>query len=154
MPARYAFRWSLVALILAVQALAVYAEMPVSKDEHGVAIKGYDPVAYFLNGKPMRGNPAYEFVWQNSSWHFTSADHRDRFAAAPERYAPRYGGFCAVGLSSDVVAGADPNVFKIIDGKLYLGYDRMALKKLEGEPAGIIRKADTNWNRRTELAAR
>lgn len=154
MPARYVFRWSLVALIIAFQALAVSAQMPVSRDDHGVAIKGYDPVAYFLDGKPMKGNPAYKFEWQNSSWHFTSADHRDRFAAAPERYSPQYGGFCAVGLSVDVVAGADPQVFKIIDGKLYLGYDRPALKKLETEPAGTIRKADVNWNRRTELAAR
>jgi len=161
MPARYFLKNCLITLAIVLPALAaapvIFAgsvTMPVSQDEYGIAIKGYDPVAYFLKGRPVKGDPSYQFVWQDARWHFTNADYRDKFATAPERYAPQYGGFCAIGLSVDVVAGADPQVFKIIDGKLYLGYDRSALKKLEKDPAGSIRKADTNWNRRTDLAAR
>jgi YHS domain-containing protein len=65
----------------------------VNQTEFGVAIGGYDPIAYFTEGRAVRGEEKYEFSWQGARWYFASSEHRDRFVAQPERYAPQYGGF-------------------------------------------------------------
>lgn len=70
-----------------------FAIEPVNKTSDGVAIKGYDPVAYFTDGKPVKGSTAFEYVWMGAKWHFSSAAHRDLFMKDPERYAPKYGGY-------------------------------------------------------------
>lgn len=67
--------------------------IPINKDDLGIAIKGYDTVAYFTDGRAVKGNPEFEAVWQDARWHFVSAAHRDMFKAEPERYAPQYGGY-------------------------------------------------------------
>jgi hypothetical protein len=126
---------------------------PVNKDEYGVAIKGYDAVAYFEDGHAEKGNPAYEYVWQDARWYFTSAGHRDQFAAAPERYAPAYGGFCATGMAAGMLVGVDPEAFKIIDGKLYLNYNHSTQVEFEASAAANIQKANMNWARKSKAAA-
>lgn len=66
---------------------------PVNKTSDGIAIKGYDPVAYFAQGKPVKGNRDLEYVWMGAKWHFSSAEHRDLFSKDPGKYAPKYGGY-------------------------------------------------------------
>ena len=95
---------------------------PVNQSSDGVAVEGYDPVAYFTDSKPVKGSSQYTYRWQGAIWHFASAQHRDAFAKSPESYAPQYGGYCAYGVSQGHTAPVDPAAWKIINGKLYLNY--------------------------------
>jgi hypothetical protein len=85
-----------------------------------LAIKGYDPVSYFTAGKAERGSPEIEFEWDEHRYRFASAEHRDLFKADPVRYAPRFADFCAMALARGQVFEADPEVFLVSEGKLYL----------------------------------
>ncbi len=84
---------SIVTLLGALTVLPVYADLPVNSTDAGVAIKGYDPVAYFTESRAVKGSREHAFQWRESTWHFSSDAHRERFASDPERYAPKYGGF-------------------------------------------------------------
>ena len=117
----------------------------INKTSAGLAIKGYDPVAYFEDGKPTKGNPAYSFQWNGATWQFSSAAHREAFAKNPNRYAPQYGGFCAYGVSEGHTAPIDPEAWSIIDGKLYLNYDKQVREDWKKDTEGRIHKADQNW---------
>lgn len=114
-------------------------------DDDGLAIRGTDPVAYFTQGKPVPGVAAYEYVWNNATWRFVSAENRDKFMANPEKYAPQYGGFCAWAVSQGYTASIDPNAWRIVDGKLYLNYSQRIQKRWEKDISGNIAKADANW---------
>ena len=118
---------------------------PINKDGSGVAIKGYDPVAYFTQSKPVKGSSAFTHQWMNSTWWFASAEDRDEFARNPEKYAPQYGGYCAYGVSQGHTAPIDPEAWTIIEGKLYLNYSKGVQKKWEQDVPGNIVKADRNW---------
>ncbi len=96
----------------------------VNKDGKSVAIKGYDAVAYFRQGAPVKGSPAFKQQWMGATWLFSSAEIRDLFAADPDKYAPRYGGYCAYAVSEGHTASIDPEAWKIVDGKLYLNYSK------------------------------
>ena len=141
-------------LFLAVLLLAVigmpdlptaWAIKPVNIDTQGLAIKGYDPVAYFTEGRAMKGSKAFAHEWLGETWHFANARHRDLFAADPVKYAPQFGGYCALGVAYDQnTANIDPEAWRIIDGKLYLTYDKGSAAELEEIP-GELTKAKTNW---------
>ena len=90
--------------------------------ETRLAISGYDPVAYFTDGKPVPGLTEFEHVWHDARWRFASAAHRDLFVGDPNRYAPQYDGYCAMGLAMEKghKATADPEAWVIVDGKLYV----------------------------------
>ena len=109
------------------------------------AIKGYDPVAYFTDGKPVEGSDQYEFKWQGATWRFASADHLDKFKAMPEAYAPQYGGYCAYAVSQGYTAKIEPDAWKIVDGKLYLNYDKGIQAKWQAKQAEYIAAANKNW---------
>lgn len=115
--------------------------------ENGVAIRGFDPVAYFEEGRPVRGNAAFHHAWHGATWHFASARHRDLFATHPERYTPAYGGFCAFAVSEGYTAPIDPKAWRIVDGRLFLNYDRAIQARWERDMPGRIRRGDTNWPR-------
>ena len=85
-----------------------------------MAIKGYDPVAYFTDGKPTVGVPAFEYEWDEHVWRFSSAKHLELFKADPARYAPQFGNYCAMALSMGQIVTADPKNWLISDGKLYV----------------------------------
>ena len=88
----------------------------------GVAIMGYDTVAYFTDGKPMKGSEEFSYDWLGTPWYFANAEHRDMFAADPGKYAPQFGGYCTLGIAFDghVSENIDPETaWRIIDGKLY-----------------------------------
>jgi YHS domain-containing protein len=109
------------------------------------AILGYDPVAYFTAGKPMKGSDAFVTQWMGAKWKFASQANLDAFKASPERYAPQYGGYCAYGVSQDNLVSIEPDKFRIIDGKLYLNYDADIQSRWLKDPAGYIRSADTKF---------
>ena len=93
---------------------------PAIAQERPLAIKGYDPVAYFTDGKPVPGLPEIEYEWDELRFRFASAEHRERFKADPARYAPQFGNFCAMALSKGEIVVADPENWLISDGKLYV----------------------------------
>lgn len=110
-----------------------------------IAIKGYDTVAYFQNGQALKGNKAFSFDWHSLTWHFLSKEHRDLFAANPEKYAPQYDGYCAWAMTEKRKAITDPEVWKIVDGRLYLNCSKAAFDKWSRDIPGNIKKADANW---------
>jgi hypothetical protein len=114
-------------------------------DSANVAIHGYDTVAYFTEGKPVKGSSEFEHVWEDTRWHFTNATNRDLFAANPDRYAPQYGGYCALGIAAGEYAHVDPEAWAIIDGKLYLNKSKKYLAIWEEAPAAHIWVSEHNW---------
>ncbi len=106
------------------------------------AIRGYDPVAYFLDGRPVPGNEQFVHSWMGAKWKFASQDHLDRFKADPAKYAPQYGGYCAYGVASGHAVKIEPDQWAVVDGKLYLNYDAAVSKQWNQDRAGFIRKAD------------
>jgi YHS domain-containing protein len=113
--------------------------------ENGLALRGHDAVAYFTEGRPVRGSAEFRHVWQGATWQFASAAHRDRFAAEPERYAPAYGGFCAYAVSENYTAPIDPAAWRIEGGRLFLNYDRSVQRRWERDMQDRIRRGDANW---------
>jgi len=113
--------------------------------ESGVAIKKYDTVAYFKAGKALKGQESFTFDWHNLTWYFLSEENRDLFATNPEAYAPQYDGYCAWAMTEKRKAITDPEVWKIVDGKLYLNCSRAAYEKWSKDIPGNIKKADKNW---------
>lgn len=112
-----------------------------------VAIKGYDPVAYFTLERAIRGSDDIEHEWLGAIWKFSSPEHKRMFANEPVKYAPQYGGHCADGIAyGDMTANIDPEAWRIIEGKLYLNYDQGSAAELE-ELSGQLEKAETNWPR-------
>jgi len=147
----YRFRrpWRTISTMLIV-ALAVMLWRPAMAVEtvyapDGVAIKGADPVAYFVDGKPRIGNKSFSYDWNGATWHFVSAENRDKFAAAPERYAPQYGGYCAYAVGNGYTAKIEPEAWKIVDDKLYLNYSRAVGLLWRARQSHYISEADNNW---------
>jgi len=127
-------------------AAAVFAEEPVNKTLlTGKAVKGYDVVAYFTQGKPVEGSSDHEVEWNGATWRFASAEHKNLFAKEPRKYAPQYGGFCAFGVSRGYTVGIEPDAWKIVDGKLYLNYNRDVQVEWMKDIPGYIAKANANW---------
>jgi YHS domain-containing protein len=114
-------------------------------EKDGVALRGHDPVAYFSETKPVKGSPEHKAEYQGSTFYFASKTNRDAFVADPARYAPQYGGFCAFGMASGYKAATDPAAFSIVDGKLYLNYNRDIQKQWSADRPGFITKAEQNW---------
>lgn len=136
-------------------AFAALAAVFVQTDAHAAdevfattdgAIRGYDPVAYHTRSKAVRGDAKITHRWNGAIWRFASREHRDLFAADPERYAPRYGGFCAYGTSRGYKVSSDPDAFAVVDGKLYLNYSKAVQATWQQDRAANIRKADEVWN--------
>jgi len=118
---------------------------PVNTAKDGLAIKGYDPVAYVTEGAAARGKPEFTHAWMGATYRFASAENRDRFAADPERYAPRFGGYCSWAVSRGYTADIDPEAWTIQDGRLYLNYSRSVREKWLEDVAGNITKGNENW---------
>jgi len=113
----------------------------------GVAIMGYDTVAYFTEGKAVKGSDKFTYDWLGTPWHFASKKHQDMFISEPEKYAPQFGGYCApeVAITGTATINIDPEAFKIIDGKLYLVYDAMSAQFFKDNAEELLPKANENW---------
>lgn len=115
-------------------------------DESGIAIKGYDSVAFFTDGKPVKGSSEFKAEWSGATWYFASAEHRDLFVASPEKYAPQYGGWCAYGASRGYAAKTEPDqAWTVSDGKLYLNWDAEVSQKWKQDIPGYLKKSEANW---------
>jgi hypothetical protein len=110
-----------------------------------LAIRGYDPVAYFTEGRPVQGSSELEYVWEETRWQFASAANLDLFRADPERYAPQYLGHCSLGIAQGEKSEVDPFAWEIVDGKLYLNFDQKAHRDWQKDQAANIKQADVNW---------
>jgi YHS domain-containing protein len=132
----------LAAILLSPAAIAQKAQ--VFSDRDG-AIRGHDPVAYFDRKGPVKGTKQFSHAWRGATWHFASAENRDRFATAPEKYAPQFGGYCAYAVANGYTADIDPNAWSIVDGKLYLNYSLRIRERWNKDIPGYIRKGDANW---------
>jgi YHS domain-containing protein len=112
-----------------------------------VALKGYDPVAYFTDGKPEKGSAEFTFAFDDTTYWFKSADHRDKFAGDPEHYAPQFDGFCANQLSRGLKVEADPEAWTIANGKLYVFSGKPGVPVFQKQPAAVVALANENWPR-------
>jgi len=108
-------------------------------------VGGYDPVAYFTDGKPVRGSGYHVAVQDGVTYAFANAEHKNLFIANPNTYLPAYGGYCAYGVAVGKKFVADPEVWKIVDGRLYLNLDKGIQDKWQKDVPGYIKKADKNW---------
>jgi len=111
----------------------------------GVAVGGYDPIAYFTEGKPVEGNKDLTTVYEGATWRFASAANRGAFQADPAMYAPQYGGYCAYAVSKGSTAKGDPQAWTIHNGKLYLNYDKRVRATWAKDIPGNVKKGDANW---------
>jgi YHS domain-containing protein len=109
------------------------------------AIRGYDAVAYFTQGKAVKGSSDFVHSWQGADWYFSSRQHLDSFSKAPEKYVPQYGGYCAYGCSNGYKASIDPTAWTIVNGKLYLNYSLKIRDEWDRNRAERIKKADQIW---------
>lgn len=131
-----------IVLLLGVNAVAQKSEIFI---QSGKAIRGYDPVAYFTESKPVKGNEQLVYKWNNANWYFSSQENLDRFKANPEKYAPQYGGYCAYGLSNGYKAPTDADAWTIENGKLYLNYNTEVRDMWNKDRKERVEKADKNW---------
>ncbi len=113
--------------------------------QNGVAIKGHDPVAYFTQGAPVRGDASLSATHNGATYHFASAANRDAFTADPARFAPAYGGFCAYAVANGYTADIDPAAFTVHNDRLYLNFSRSVRRRWERDIPGNIVKGDANW---------
>ena len=146
---RWLLAWCALALAAwpAGAAAASDAPAPVVADARGVAIGGYDAVAYHARGRAMAGSADHEHRWNGAIWRFASAAARDRFAADPEAFAPAYGGWCAWAMSENRLAPGDPRVWRIVDGRLFFNCSPEAQRRWEADLQANIARGDANWAR-------
>ena len=133
------------AVLSMVIVVAARAKPVVNVGREGLALKGYDAVAYVIDGRPAAGRAEFEHRWNGALWRFVSAANRDRFVQSPDRYAPQFGGYCAYAVSRGYTADIDPAAWKIVDGKLYLNYSRRVQTLWERDLHANIAKAAANW---------
>jgi len=132
-------------LALAFLVLPVTLQAQSNVDSSGLALKGYDPVAYFSEKKPVPGKTEFTVRHEDATYRFASAANRDAFAAAPAKYAPQYGGYCAFGMASGYKAPIEPDAWTVAEGKLYLNYSQSVRRQWSSDVPGYVRKADANW---------
>lgn len=109
------------------------------------AIHGYDPVAYFRESKPVKGNKQYTFNWNGADWYFASQQNLETFKASPEKFAPQFGGYCAYGLADGHKSPTDPEAWTIVDDKLYLNYNKNVQQLWKKKQSALIQQANRNW---------
>ena len=146
-------RFTIVKLAVVAMMAAVPASTPAfakpapdtSVAEDGLAARGYDVTAYFLQGKPVKGIASHQIQHKGATWRFASAENLARFQANPAAYAPQFGGYCAWAVSQGYIAPGDPRQWKIVDGKLYLNFNARAKELWEADQADAIKRGHANW---------
>lgn len=115
--------------------------------EAGMAVQGYDAVAYFTEREPVEGDVAFHYKWDGVTWLFSSSEHREMFKEEPEKYAPQYGGYCSLAVAYGKKSAGSAEAWTVRDEKLYLNYDKEVRKNWLENPAKYIRMADRQWPR-------
>ncbi len=114
-------------------------------DKSGLAIQGYDPLAFFTESKPVKGKPEFKSAYQGATYLFASAENKMRFEKEPAKYEPAFGGFCAYGVSRNKLVEIDPEAFQIVDGRLLLQYSKGVRNDFNKDTQGNLAKANSNW---------
>ncbi len=136
----------IIAIFTLIATGSALAESPVyTKLFSNLAVEGYDPVAYFEEGAPVKGLKEFTFEYNGAEWRFASAENLATFKGDPQAYAPQYGGYCAWAVSQNYTARGNPDNWTIVDGKLYLNYDDKIQARWEKDIPGFIASADKNW---------
>ena len=125
-------------LVVSAQKSPIYAPK-------GVAVDGYDAVAFFTKGKPVKGSSLYAYTWSGAQWLFADKADMESFQKAPEKYAPQYGGYCAYGAAKGHKATTEVDTWTIVNGKLYLNYDQGVKSTWNKNQAAYIESANKNW---------
>lgn len=120
---------------------------PLNLNNQGTALRGYDPVAYFVDGKATIGKADITATHSGAIYRFASAANRDRFVASPSKFEPVFGGYCAYAASRGYKADADPNAWHVIDGRLFVNYNAAVAKNWATRAAAYIKAGDENWPR-------
>ena len=123
---------------------AAAAEPPVFAT-NGIAINGYDPVGYFTESRAVKGSPEFTSDWDGAVLHFASAESKAMFDGNPEKYVPKYGGYCAYAVSKNYIATTDPDAWSIHEDRLYLNYSKGVRALWAARKRHHIRSADANW---------
>ena len=123
----------------------VLADVDTGTDNNDVILAGHDAVAYFTENKPVRGSAEYTASYQGAIYRFSSAENRDAFRADPAKYAPAYGGYCALGTSFGKKFPVDGKAFRVVDGQLYVNKDLNVYQTWKKDISGNVVKADRNW---------
>ena len=134
-----------IAIIVLVGSMASASAFAQDYSHSTPGMSVYDPVAYFTEGKPVRGSGRHVTVVDDVTYAFASAEHQKMFEANPQKYLPAYGGYCVYGIGVGKKFVADPEIWRIVDGKLYLNLDESVQQKWEKDIPGYIKKGDANW---------
>ena len=134
-------------LVLAGLALPVFAQSKtlLNLDKSGVAIQGYDPVAFFTDNQPVKGKPDLVAKRDGAIYFFASKEHRAMFLKEPAKYEPAFGGYCAYGLSRNRLVEIDVDAFQVVDGRLLLQYSKSVRADFNEDIKGNLAKAEANW---------
>lgn len=130
--------------LIAFAVLAPAAEV-INIDKNGLALQGYDPVAYFTDNKPVKGSAEFTATYKGATYQFVSADHRDMFNKSPAKYEPQFGGFCGYAASINKLAVIMPEYFQVLNDRLILQHNEKAWKLWHQDVEGNLKKADANW---------
>lgn len=134
-----------VALSAALATSALAAGVELNASSTGLALQGYDPVAYFTQGQPTKGNWKITANHNDATYRFASEEHKEKFLANPDAYLPQYGGYCAFGAAMGFKFDGDPNYWKVVDNKLYLNISQDVQQRWQGDTAQYIPLANEKW---------
>jgi YHS domain-containing protein len=135
---------AIVIFLLSLVALAAEKRL-LNLDVHGAAIKGHDPVAFFTDGKPVKGDPKIQSVYNGARYYFASEANKKTFDADPAKYEPQFGGYCAYGMSRGYTAPVEIDAFQVVNGRLLMQYNKKVRDTFNEDTAGNLKKADDNW---------
>jgi YHS domain-containing protein len=135
----------LFSLLVATAIAQQQGRMYLNVDRHGLALKGYDPVAYFAQNAAVKGDKTITAGYGGATYRFASAQNRDAFEKEPAKYEPQFGGFCGYAVSKGHTASIDPEAFVIQDGRLILQYSKKVLRMWNQDPKSRLKSADANW---------
>jgi YHS domain-containing protein len=141
-----------VALSVALATSAMAAGVELNASSTGLAMQGYDPVAYFTDGAPTKGSYKITTVFNDATYRFASEEHKAQFEANPEAYLPAYGGYCAFGTAMGFKFDGDPEYWKIVDNKLYLNLSKDIQERWEGNIPGFVQDANGHWENIADVA--
>lgn len=134
-----------VAALVVLTAPAFAANLVNVSGASGIALDGYDPVAFFTDSKPLNGDPAISTTYDGAKYFFASKDHKVKFDADPQKYLPQYGGYCAFGAALGALFPVDISTWQVRNGKLYLNLNPAILEQFNKDFEGSIAKAEKNW---------
>lgn len=135
---------SMIGAVFFLNSVGMFSSAPFFSTDNG-AIDGYDPVAFFVNGKATEGKPGLTFEYAGTTWRFVSEENRQAFMATPERFVPQYGGYCSWAMANGYTARTDPEAWAIVGDRLYLNFDQDVKQDWEVDRESLILAADENW---------